>query len=246
MLDGSSLTLFLLASWVLLITPGPAVLYIVARSVEQGQVAGVVSTLGVGAGTLVHVAAATLSLSALLLSSALAFSVVKYAGAAYLVYLGVRMLRAGEAPAPAGSGQHKRLRRLFYDGAVGKRAEPEDRAVLFRLPAPVRRHLARLGGAAGADTRCHLRAHGHPQRRSVGPAGRIGRRLVETQGTSSAATALLRGQHAYCPGRGDRGVRLGRQQVNGQAKLIVKAPPVALWGLAAGRAKTPCDYTRIS
>src|SRR5205823_7870374 len=86
------LPVFLLASLILLLTPGPAVLYIVARSVDQGRRAGLASVLGVELGNGVHVLAATLGLSAILLTSALAFSVVKYAGAAYLIYYGIRTL----------------------------------------------------------------------------------------------------------------------------------------------------------
>jgi threonine/homoserine/homoserine lactone efflux protein len=85
---------FLLAALGLLLVPGPAVLYIVSQSIEGGRRAGLVSTLGVHLGSLVHVGAAALGLSSLLVSSARAFEVVKYAGAAYLVFLGVRTLLA--------------------------------------------------------------------------------------------------------------------------------------------------------
>src|SRR5580700_399136 len=88
----ASIGVFAAAAGLLLLTPGPAVLYIVARSVEQGRIAGLVSVCGITTGTLVHVLAATLGLSALLASSALAFAAVKYAGAAYLIYIGVRRL----------------------------------------------------------------------------------------------------------------------------------------------------------
>ena len=88
----TALAAFLLASIALLLVPGPSVLYVVARSVSQGRRAGITSVAGGALGNLVHVAAATVGLSALLASSALAFSVVKYAGAAYLIYLGVRVL----------------------------------------------------------------------------------------------------------------------------------------------------------
>ncbi|MFQ5755624.1 MAG: LysE family translocator [Acidiferrobacterales bacterium] len=131
MFDDSSLVLFLLAAWVLLITPGPAVLYIVARSVDQGQLAGIVSTLGVGVGTFVHVAAATLGISALLVSSALAFSVVKYVGAAYLVYLGVRMLRTRDVQRQPGASQGKALVRIFCDGVVGNALNPKTALFFF-------------------------------------------------------------------------------------------------------------------
>lgn len=83
----STFTIFVAAS-VLLLTPGPAVLYIVTRSIDQGRVAGIVSTLGIAVGTLFHVAAAAFGISALLISSALLFNFAKYMGAAYLIYLG--------------------------------------------------------------------------------------------------------------------------------------------------------------
>jgi threonine/homoserine/homoserine lactone efflux protein len=88
----TTLALFAAATMVLLIVPGPAVLYIVTRSVAQGRGAGLVSVLGVHTGSLVHVAFAAVGVSALLYASAAAFTVVKYAGAAYLVYLGLRKL----------------------------------------------------------------------------------------------------------------------------------------------------------
>ena len=96
--EASLLGLFVVAAIVLLLTPGPAVLYIVTRSVAQGRLAGLVSALGVHVGTLVHVAAA-LRVSALLVSSALAFDIVKYLGALYLIYLGVRKLAGWDQPA---------------------------------------------------------------------------------------------------------------------------------------------------
>ena len=85
-----TLALFAGAALALLVVPGPAVLYIVSQSIEHGRRAGLVSMLGVQTGALVHVAAAALGLSALLVQSAVAFDVVKYAGAAYLVFLGLR------------------------------------------------------------------------------------------------------------------------------------------------------------
>jgi threonine/homoserine/homoserine lactone efflux protein len=90
--DATAVWLFCGAALALLAIPGPAVLYIVVQSAEQGRRVGLASVAGIHLGTLVHVAAATAGLSALIVASALAFSVVKYAGAAYLVYLGVRKL----------------------------------------------------------------------------------------------------------------------------------------------------------
>jgi len=117
--DAAHLGLFVIAALVLLLTPGPAVLYIVTRSVDQGRRAGLVSVLGVHAGTLVHVGAAAAGLSAVLAASATAFSVVKYLGAAYLVYLGIRQLvaRGGES-ADAAPAAPPRLTRAFVDGFV--------------------------------------------------------------------------------------------------------------------------------
>ena len=89
-LSHSSLLLFVSTAAVLLAIPGPAVLYILGRSIAQGRIAGLISALGIGVGTLVHVAAAAVGLSALLVSSAAAFSMVKYLGAAYLIYLGYK------------------------------------------------------------------------------------------------------------------------------------------------------------
>lgn len=88
----STLLVFGLAALGLLLVPGPAVLYIVTRSVSQGRRAGLASVLGIELGTLVHCAAAAFGLSAILMASAVAFNAVKYVGAAYLVYLGVRAL----------------------------------------------------------------------------------------------------------------------------------------------------------
>jgi threonine/homoserine/homoserine lactone efflux protein len=92
MIASSSLLVFVLAALGLLILPGPAVLYIVTRSVTQGRQAGLASVLGIELASLCHAIAAALGLSAILVASSLAFSVVKYAGAAYLIYLGIRAL----------------------------------------------------------------------------------------------------------------------------------------------------------
>lgn len=85
---------FLGTSLVVLFTPGPAVMYIVNRSVDQGKVAGVVSALGMATGSFVHVLFATFGLSLILSLSASVFTVVRYIGAAYIIYLGVRKLMA--------------------------------------------------------------------------------------------------------------------------------------------------------
>lgn len=98
--EPATLAVFGVASFVLLVVPGPAVTFIVARSLQGGRAVGLASVAGLHVGTLVHVAAAALGLSALLVSSATAFSVVRYLGAAYLIYLGIAAWRE---PAPAAS-----------------------------------------------------------------------------------------------------------------------------------------------
>lgn len=93
------LLLFVISGLLLNVTPGPDTLYIVGRSSTQGLRAGATAALGIGAGTLVHISAAALGLSALLAASASAFVVVKLAGAAYLVYVGVPLIRSSAAAA---------------------------------------------------------------------------------------------------------------------------------------------------
>lgn len=88
----SQVTLFLLASITLIIAPGQDTLYVITRGVAQGKIAGIVSALGISSGLIIHTLFAALGLSVILQSSALAFSVAKYAGAAYLIYLGIRTL----------------------------------------------------------------------------------------------------------------------------------------------------------
>jgi threonine/homoserine/homoserine lactone efflux protein len=110
--------LFCLAATALIVIPGPAVLYIVAQSVGQGRRAGLVSASGVASGGLVHVLAAAIGLSGLLLSSAALFSVVKFAGAAYLIYLGARRLLGLEPSALVAIEEGRSNRELYRDGAV--------------------------------------------------------------------------------------------------------------------------------
>jgi threonine/homoserine/homoserine lactone efflux protein len=143
----ASLGLFVGAALILLITPGPAVLFIVARSVEHGRLAGFVTDLGIHSATLVHVLAAALGLSALLASSALAFSIVKYAGAAYLIWLGLKKVFGPAAAAEVGV-ESKRLgyARLFRDGFIVNLLNPKTAifflAFLPQFVDPGRGHVA--------------------------------------------------------------------------------------------------------
>ncbi|MCC7360413.1 MAG: LysE family translocator [Anaerolineales bacterium] len=151
--DGSTLIVFIAAALALLLTPGPAVLYIVARSLDQGWRAGVVSALGVGTGTLCHVAAAALGLSALLTSSALAFAAVKYLGAAYLVFMGVRKWREKDTAEAEPAPTPRRLSAIYRQGVVVNLLNPKTALFVFAFvpqfvnPArgPVAGQIALLG-----------------------------------------------------------------------------------------------------
>lgn len=119
------LALFILAGLLLNITPGPDTLYIVGRSAAQGARAGAVAALGIGAGCCIHTLAAAIGLSALLLTSATAFTVVKLAGAAYLVYIGITLLRskvAAEIPRKEAAAP---LRRVFLQGLLTNVLNPK-------------------------------------------------------------------------------------------------------------------------
>ena len=109
---------FLLASFVLAVTPGPGVLYIVTRSLVQGRRFGLVSVAGVALGNLGNALAASVGLAALFAVSSLAFAIVKYAGALYLVYLGVQMLRSPSGEQSAAVPAAVPLQRIFRDGFV--------------------------------------------------------------------------------------------------------------------------------
>jgi len=120
--------LFVAAGLLLNITPGPDIAYIVARSAALGRRGGAVAALAISAGCFVHIAAAALGVSALLAASALAFSLLKWIGAAYLIYIGIAMLRAGPAPsdAPAGRVQQSTpLRTVFWQGFLTNALNPK-------------------------------------------------------------------------------------------------------------------------
>jgi threonine/homoserine/homoserine lactone efflux protein len=132
--DASSLALFTVAAITLLVIPGPSVLYIVTRSVDQGRAAGLASVGGIHVGTLVHVAAAALGLSALLVSSATAYNAVRWLGAAYLIWLGVRRLMARDEEVAAGAGPEARrhgLGRVFAQGVVVNVLNPKTALFFF-------------------------------------------------------------------------------------------------------------------
>ncbi len=131
MLDASSWTVFLMSAFILLVVPGPAVLYIVTRSVDQGRRAGLVSVLGITVGTLFHVAAAAAGVSTILMTSATAFATLKYAGAAYLVYLGIQKLRTPEDTTQDPTRARTRLQQVFREGVLVNLLNPKTALFFF-------------------------------------------------------------------------------------------------------------------
>ena len=131
--DAGTFGLFLTAALVLAITPGPGIFYVLTRSLKGGRAEGVASSLGNALGGLVHVLAAALGLSAILMASATAFTIVKLSGAAYLVYLGIRTLlsRSDEHHAPATSDRPTRNSDAFYQGIMAEILNPK--TALFLL-----------------------------------------------------------------------------------------------------------------
>jgi RhtB (resistance to homoserine/threonine) family protein len=122
------LLLFILAGWLLNITPGPDTALIVARSTQMGLKGGVVTCAGVAAGIMVHITAAALGISALIAASATAFGIVKFLGAGYLIYIGVRMMltrRAKDDTAPAKLKTPLALTRVFRQGFITNALNPK-------------------------------------------------------------------------------------------------------------------------
>jgi threonine/homoserine/homoserine lactone efflux protein len=144
--DPLSLAVFTGAALALLVVPGPAVLYIVTHSLAGGTRAGLVSMLGIQCGGLVHVLAAALGLSSLLVSSALAFDVVRYLGAAYLIVLGLTTLVRRRRPSQADGERPLRLRRTFLQGIVVNVLNPKTALFFFAfLPQFVDVSAGRVG-----------------------------------------------------------------------------------------------------
>ena len=131
MFDLTTIGLFALASILLAITPGPDMIYIATRSIAQGRDAGVVSALGVHTGVLIHTFAAALGLSALIAASAVAFSIVKYAGAGYLIYLGIQTFLGKSATLEIKSTARAKLSEVFYQGLLVNLLNPK--VILFFL-----------------------------------------------------------------------------------------------------------------
>ncbi len=126
------LALFMVSGFILNVMPGPDTLLIMSKSASQGWRAGSVASLGIGSGVFVHIVAAALGLSAILASSATAFLVVKYAGAAYLVYIGLMALRQKSrpdadtaSPAHAAAGQTHSMKSIYWQGFLSNALNPK-------------------------------------------------------------------------------------------------------------------------
>lgn len=131
MIAPSQLYLFMGAALILLLVPGPAVLYITARSASQGRKAGLVSVLAIETANFLQAVAAALGLSAILLSSALAFNVVKYLGATYLIYLGLRKLLASENGSENETVKQESLSRIYWQGFAVNILNPKTALFFF-------------------------------------------------------------------------------------------------------------------
>ena len=129
--DAATLLVFSAAALALIVVPGPAVLYIVSQSIDRGRLAGFVSALGIAVGALVHVCAAAIGLSSILVTSATAFNVVKYAGAAYLIGMGLWTIFSRRDPDPAAVQTERRLRRRFGQGIVVNILNPKTALFFF-------------------------------------------------------------------------------------------------------------------
>ena len=129
--DPETLLVFAAAALALIVVPGPAVLYIVSQSIDRGRLAGFVSALGIAAGALVHVLAAAVGLSSILVSSATAFNVVKYVGAAYLIGMGLWTILRRRDEEPVNGPSERRLRRRFGQGVIVNVLNPKTALFFF-------------------------------------------------------------------------------------------------------------------
>jgi threonine/homoserine/homoserine lactone efflux protein len=124
-MEWSNFALFFTASWVLIITPGPDMIYVVTRGISQGRKAGVISAIGVTLGILVHTIFAAFGLAILLRTSALAFLVVKFAGAGYLIYLGVQAVRIKSDFMFTNDKPNVGIKKIFVQGILSNVLNPK-------------------------------------------------------------------------------------------------------------------------
>jgi len=130
MIDPHRFWLFIVAAFLLSISPGPGMLYVLARTLHGGRSEGLASTLGTAVGGLVHVLAATLGLSAILMSSALAYGILKYAGAAYLIFLGCKAILASRRPLELGAAPAA-MANPFRQGILTEALNPKTAVFFF-------------------------------------------------------------------------------------------------------------------
>ena len=131
MIDPHRFGLFIVAAFLLSISPGPGMLYVLARTLHGGRAEGLASTLGTAVGGLVHVVAATLGLSAILMSSALAYGILKYAGAAYLIFLGGKTIMASRRPLELGAAPSPERGNPFRQGIMTEALNPKTAVFFF-------------------------------------------------------------------------------------------------------------------
>jgi len=129
--SASTYALFIATALALLAIPGPAVLYVVSRSIDQGRRAGLASVLGIFSGTVVHVTLATVGLSSLVLASKVAFDTVRYAGAAYLVFLGIRRLLTRRVEEDQEARAPRSARDLYTQGLIVNLLNPKTIVFIF-------------------------------------------------------------------------------------------------------------------
>ena len=125
MIEPTKFILFVGVSWALIIAPGPDMLYVITRGMTQGRRAGVLSAVGVICGILVHTTAAAFGLSLILQTSTLAFLIVKYLGAAYLIYLGIKAWREKNTFSLPSSTSNMSFHRVFWQGVLSNVLNPK-------------------------------------------------------------------------------------------------------------------------
>ena len=213
--DPPAIGLFVVAALALLLVPGPAVLYVVARSIHEGRRAGLVSVLGIHVGTLAHIAAATVGLSALVVSSAVAFTAVKIAGAVYLIGLGLWTLFSSRAEPDVALGGESNLRRAFAQGIVVNVLNPKTALFFLAFLPAVRRSERTAPRAADRVPRRAVRAARPRHRLAVGAGCRHRGRDGAPLGPLRADAALRHGHGLHRARRRDRVRRL--RQTRGEA-----------------------------
>ncbi|MEM6521900.1 MAG: LysE family translocator [Cyanobacteria bacterium P01_C01_bin.70] len=168
MMDPTSFSIFLAAVAVITVTPGPDTFYVLGRSLEQGRLAGMVSAVGIFVGNLGHTTAAAVGLSAVLMTSAIAFNIVKYVGAAYLIYLGLQAILSRDRLHALPTAPQASLLKVFGQAILTNLLNPK--AALFFLafipqfinPAagPMALQTLLLGGIVAASSSLWLAAIG--------------------------------------------------------------------------------------